>query len=175
MTENEILDLRTQLSDIYRDYRNMCLSKKYYACRLKRIQQYNFWYEIILAVGTSGTVAGWAIWQQPNWQTVWIVIGAVVAIFTVIKPIINFAGEIERLTTLETKFNSLQIDFQILIFDIKTRKKLDKSLLKTYKEICEKQKNIGVKEDSAPSQKVLRRLCDEVNQEIPVNSLWSPK
>jgi hypothetical protein len=175
MTNTEILHLRTQLGDIYKDYRNICLNKKYYAYRLRQTQKLNFWYEIILAIGTSGTVAGWAIWQQPNWQPVWIAIGAVVAICSVIKPIINFSADIERFTTLETKFNALQIDFETLCFDIKRKKNLDESLIKLYKEIREKLKDFGVKEDSAPPIKLLRRLQKEVNQEIPASSLWSPK
>lgn len=175
MTKNEISHLQIQLSDIYKDYRNMCLNKKYYACRLRRVQRLNFWYEIILAIGTSGTVAGWAIWQQPNWQPVWIGIGVIVAICSIIKPILNFSGEIERFTTLETKFNALQIDFETLCFDIKRKKGLDDSLIKLYKETREKLKTLGVKEDSAPSKRIIQRLCNDVHQEIPVNSLWSPK
>jgi hypothetical protein len=174
MTRAEILHLRTQLSDIYKDYRNMCLSKMYYAERLRKTLRRNFWYEIFLAIGTSGTVAGWAIWQQPGWEMAWIIIGGIIAVFTIIKPIINFSGEIERLTTLETKFNALQIDFETLCFDIKTKQCLDKSLIKVYKNIKEKLKSLGVKEDSAVSEKILRRLQAKVNQEIPAKTLWSP-
>lgn len=175
MTEAEIFHLQAQLTDIYRDYRNMCLNKKYYACLLRKTQRLNFWYEIILAIGTSSVVAGWAIWQKPGWQTVWIGLGAIVAIGTIIKPIVDFSSEIERLTTLETQFNALQLDFETLCFDIKTKNGLDESLIKFYKDIREKLKTLGAREDSAPSQDFLRKLQNEVNQEIPASSLWSPQ
>ena len=175
MTKAEILHLQTQLSDIYRDYRNICLNKKYYAERLRKTLGYNYWYEIFLAAGTSGTVAGWALWQKPGWETVWIVIGAVIALLTAIKPATNLSGEIERLSTLETKFKALQLDFEMLCFDIKTKRGLDKSLIKSYKDIRDKLQTLGVKEDSAVPTEVLRRIQHEVEREIPSTSLWAPK
>lgn len=175
MEPTELHSLRAQLGDIYRDYRNVCMSRKYYEHRLKRTHNFNFWYEVTLAFGTSGTVAGWAFWTNPTGQTIWIGIGTVVAIGTIVKPILKLVDEIERLTTLATKYAALQIDFQLLIFDIKSEGKMSKSLRRFYRETCDKMKDLDVKGDSAPSAKLLKRCYDDVNREMPPSSLWSPE
>jgi hypothetical protein len=171
----ELISLRAQLSDIYRDYRNVCLSRKYYEYRLKRVHSTNFWYEAVLAFGTSGTVAGWAFWSNPTGQAIWIGIGIIVALATIVKPILKLPDDLERLTTLSTKYAALQIDFEQLIFDIKSELKVSKALRKSYREIREKMKDLDVKGDSGPNAKLLSRCQVEVNREIPPSSLWSPQ
>lgn len=174
MEKADLFSLRAQLSDVYRDYRNTCLSKKYYEHRLKSVRNINLIYEIVLAFGTSGTVGAWAIWKEPGGNTVWIGIGVTVALLTIIKPLVKLGDEIERLSFLATKYAAMQIDFQLLIFDIKATRQLNDELRRFYKEICTKMQELSAKEDSAPNQKLLRNLCEEVNREIPPKSLWSP-
>jgi len=175
VTNAEILNLRAQLSDIYRDYRNTCLSKKYYELRLRQTERVNFWYEVTLAVGTSGTVAGWAFWKFPIADVVWPVLGGIVSVLAIIKPILGLSSRIEKLTTLFANYSTLLIDFQLLIFEIKRKGKLDKADREVYFGLCEKFKTGAGKDEPAPSVKVLRELRMQVDCEIPVESLWSPK
>lgn len=175
MKKAEIVHIRNQLDDIYRDYRNVWMTKKHYEKRLKTVRTTNLIFEIVIAVGTSGTIAAWTLWKDPGLEYIWKVIGGIVALITVIKPFLNFPAEIERYTALATTYAGLGMDFQHLIFDIKVNRNIDDTIRGTYKDICEKMKNIGVKEDAPPSAKKLRKICVEVNREIPLDSLWSPK
>ncbi len=174
MTEDQISKLRGQLSDIYANYRNVALSKKYYELRLSRTERLNFWYEVTLAVGTSGTVAGWAFWKFPVADTVWPIFGGFVAVLSIIKSIVAFAPRIERFTTLATYYGTLLIDFQILIFEIKRKGNLDAVGHKAYSGLINKLKTLPAKEVPDPSERVLRKLVERVNREIPVKSLWYP-
>lgn len=174
MVSAETLNLRSQLKDVYRDYRNVAMSRKYYECRRQTRHNFNVWYEIVLAFGTSGTVGGWALWTNPTGQQIWIGIGILVSIGAIAKPILKLGDDIERLTTLSAKYAALQIDFEQLIFDIKGEQKITKLIRKAYKEICQKLKDIEVKGDSPPDEKLLRKCQEDVNREIPPNSLWWP-
>lgn len=178
MTDAKVLHLREQLSDIYRDYRNVCLSQKYYAYRLRRVNRVNRVYEIVLAVATSGTVAGaiadWSIWQTNYGRTVTLFAGAVIAIATVIKPVLKLPEEIQRLSTLETSFHSLLLDFRLLIFEIKNKHALTEEILKTYKTTYGKVKELIHKEDPDPPDHIVKLLCEEVKREISVKDLWNP-
>ena len=118
MTDSETSNLRTQLTDIYRDYRNVAMSRKYYECRRVERHRFNVWYEIVMAFGTSGTVGTWAFWQQPAaGQQFWIAIGILVSIGAIAKPILKVGDDIERLAALSAKYAALQIDFEQLIFE----------------------------------------------------------
>lgn len=175
MPDADVEKLRGQLTDIYANYRNICLSKKYYELLLARTERANFWYEVIIAVGTSTAVAGWAFWKFPIADTVWPVFGGVVAILAVIKPIVAFTPRIERFTSLATYYSSLLIDFQALIFEIKTKERIDPAAYKVYSGLLNKLKALPAKEDPNPSEKVLREITKRVNREIPADSLWHPK
>ena len=175
MVTTEIPNLRAQLSDVYRDYRNICMSRKYYECRRRSIHRFNLWYEIVLAFGTSSVVGSWAIWVDPAGAKVWIIIGAIVAVATIAKPILKLSDAIERLSTLAAKYAALQIDFEQLIFDLKSEGEFTDQLKKTYKETREKMKDLDVKGDSPPNAKLLKRCQGDVLREVPASSLWSPE
>ena len=170
----ELKNLRARLSDIYRDYRNTVMSRKYYECRRQSVYRFNFGYEVSIAIATSGTVGGWALWSTAAGHAFWVTAGGVVAVGTIIKPILRLADELDRLTTLSTKYAALQIDFEQLIFDIKTEGTITKPIRKAYADICQKMKDLDGKGDSPPKRKLLKTCQEDVNREIPPRSLWSP-
>ena len=175
MTNSELKSLRGQLSDIYRDMRNVCMTRRHYDQKLRTVQHVNTWYEGLLAVGTSGTVAGWSFWKEATGQAIWIGVGVFVSILSIIKPIIRLSEEVKRLSTLAAKYAALQVDFQLLVFDIKADCGLSESSRKIYKEICKKMTDLGEREDTPPSEKRLAKLCEQVNREFPPSSFWSPE
>jgi hypothetical protein len=175
MTDRELKALREQLSDVYRDYRNVYLTKKAYEHEARRVERLNRAYEIFLAIGTSGTIAGWALWKDPSLANVWPVIGGVVAILSVVKPILGLSSKIERLTSITTHYASLHIDFQVLMFEIRRKQAFDDVERATYFKLLEKIKAVGPKDDPVISKKLHYKLFDEVNREIPPESLWSPE
>lgn len=175
MTDRELKALRDQLSDIYRDYRNVALTKKVYEHELCRTERLNRVYEIVLAVGTSGTIAGWALWKDPLLANVWPVIGGVIAVLSIIKPILGLGAKIERLSEISTHYASLLIDFQVLMFEIKRKQTLDDADRAAYFKLLDKIKSVGPKDDPKISKKLHYRFFEEVNREIPVDSLWSPE
>lgn len=164
--------LVSQLTDIYADYRNVLMSKLYYENRLKAFISRNFWYEVFLAIGTSGTVAGWAIWSREYGVTVWAIIGGAVAIFSVLKPILNYGSEIERYGQLRSHYDSLYYDFQTFAFDLKTNHRLTNVEIDTYKTLRKKMSDMKVPDDPNPSEKLLRECQERVYHQIPTDRLW---
>ena len=173
-SEAEIDDLRSVLSDVYRDTRNVVLTKKYYENKLARIQRLNDWYEIVLAFGTSATVAGWSFWKEPSGYTLWNAVGVITALLAIIKPIIKLSDEIKRLSSLATKYAALQIDFQKLVFTIKYDRGFTDRSYRTYMRIFEKMRDIGEREDADAPDKKLRKFAAKVNQEFPPTNFWAP-
>jgi hypothetical protein len=164
-----------ELADVYDPQRNVLLTRKHYERRLKNFQRFNSAFEIFLAFGTSTTVAGWALWTTSIGDTAWAIIGGVIAILAVIKPILKLPAHIERFSVLATKYNSLLVDLQVIVFDIKSNAGLNVSGRQRFKAACEKLKNMGAREDPAVSEKIRRKLCIEVNNELPADNYWFPK
>jgi len=174
MKKHEKERLCTELQDIYDMMRNVALTKKHYDRRLHKFQRGNTAFEILLAIGTSSTVAGWTFWSSSMGVPVWTTIGIVIAVLTILKPILRLPAQIERFSILSTKYNALLIDLQIISFDIKSRGNIEDAIRSRFKAECEKLKNMGAKEDPVVSEKIRRKLCAEVNREIPAESFWYP-
>src|SRR5260370_27215312 len=88
---------------IYEAYKQTLLEEKYYANRLTFLRNINTLYEIVIAIGTSTAIAGWAAFQQvPLGKTSWAIFSGVVTVLVILKPILQIPKQIEEYTNLYT-------------------------------------------------------------------------
>src|SRR5260370_36062662 len=59
---------RTHLRALYDSLRTSLMNRFYYEKRLKALQRYNKTFEILIAIGASGSAIGaWAVWKAGSW------------------------------------------------------------------------------------------------------------
>src|SRR5882724_11761764 len=94
---------------IYNEYRTALLNKKYYGYRLQKIRRYNFWLEVLITVGASGStgIAGLTIWKQGAGITAWAIISGVSIFLAGVKPFLGLPAQIERYGKLWGEFASM--------------------------------------------------------------------
>ena len=85
---DEIFDIRL----------NIC----YLQWEQRRLKRIHFYMEVFLAIFTSSTVAGFWFWGTLWGGYAWKIIGAIVAILAVLKPILKTADRIRKTTELLT-------------------------------------------------------------------------
>lgn len=57
---------------IYDALRDFLLNQKYFGYRLTLYRKYNFWMEMLIAIGATGSgVAGFSLWQKNYGQLIW--------------------------------------------------------------------------------------------------------
>src|SRR4051794_38123475 len=77
------------LCAIYTLYRESLINARYYGCKLHRAQTLNMWFEIVLAVGATGSgVAGWSLWNEGSGKIAWAALAGVASVLAVVKPLI---------------------------------------------------------------------------------------
>jgi hypothetical protein len=172
----QIPDLQAKviLRDIYDEYRNALMRSKYYAYRLKTYKTYNKLLEIVLAVGTSGVVGALAIWQTGYGKDAWAVVAGLSAILVIIKPIINLQDKIEKYSTLHAVHESIFEDIKRLVIDINTTRSLSAEIERLFVFIRTRYGALGLVSDEIPKKRLVRKCYNEVNREIPPESLWMP-
>ncbi|MGH8491442.1 MAG: hypothetical protein ACREXS_21930 [Gammaproteobacteria bacterium] len=163
------------LKRIYDDYRNVLMSRDYYACRLVLLKRWNFVYEILLAVGASGTVAGWYLWQTPVGKTSWALFAGLVALMSILKPILQVPKAIERYSKLHTGYCDLVYDFRELVDDIQSYGGITQTMRDSLAKAKGRYRDLAPQDDPKPSAKLLRKCQAEVKKKVPSFEEWCPK
>jgi len=68
--------------------------------------------KIFLAITSSGTVAGWAIWQNAHWA--WQGLSSISALLAVALPFLDYAAQIERASDLRKGWWKLATEYNRL-------------------------------------------------------------
>lgn len=166
---------RTHLKRIYDDYRDVLMSRDYYACRLVLFKRWNLVYEVLLAVGTSGAVAGWYLWQRPAGRTSWAVFAGLVAIMSVLKPILQVPKAIERYSKLHTAYCDLAYDFRELVDDIQSYGGITQAMTDSLAKAKRRYRDLTPQDDPKPASKLLRKCQAGVRKKVPSFDEWCPK
>jgi hypothetical protein len=161
------------LNEIYDFYRTVLLNEKYYANRLTQYKRMNLAYEIILAVGTSTAIAGWAIWQESRAGKIfWSGFAGLVTLLAVIKPMLQTPKEIENYTMLFTGYRALYLNVDSIVTSVRRKEAVTPQDLQLLDAAEKQYQTLALKDDVNPNKKLVRKCQDEVNRQIPVGSLW---
>lgn len=168
------VDLKQKLQHLYNDYRDALYNKKYYGCRLDQCRKWNMGLEILLAVGTSSAIGGWAIFKEETGVKIWALLSALSTLIAVLKPIINVPEKIERYTKLYTGHGSVHFDLEQIVRKIQETKTLTAEMLAARDNAIARRKDLDPLDDLVPNKQFAERCYVEVNAEIPTNALWLP-
>jgi hypothetical protein len=166
---------REFLSDLYDSYRTSLMNMKYYGLRLSAFQRLNLMLELVVAIGASASVAGWAIWKIASGSVVWAVIAGTSALLAVIKPIAQISKQVERYSKLHSGHADVSFDLEALIREIRADGAVSDPIKHTYSRTMERIRVLVPQDDPRPSRKLLKKCFDEVNREIDVRDFWLPK
>lgn len=155
----------------YDYYRTAFMNHRYYQCRLDSYKKWNLYYEIALAIGTSGTVAAWYIWKTPPGNTVWPIIAGLVALLSILKPILNLSKRVEALTKLHVSYTELFYDLDKVKRNIEADCIVTKEILEPYAEAHERIKGLAL-EDEKPREKLLNKCYEHVESITPPFDQW---
>ncbi len=168
-------EVGASLHYLYDAYRTALLNRKYYADRLVTRQRWNLALEVILAVGTSGTIGGWAIWKQGVGPGVWAAVAGFVALIAILKPLLQLSKAIERYSKLFIGYTELHNELQRVVLEVQTCKTLTDEMWRCFQSALTRHSKLALEDDARPAERLRRRCYDEVNREIPPSELWMPE
>jgi hypothetical protein len=161
---------------IYDAAKTALLNKYYYGRRLMEFRRYNFWSEIIIAMGAAGSGgAGLAVWKTNNGQMVWAIISGLSVIFATVKPALRLAERVENYAKLYAEYTGTFVKMNIHVQDIQFERKVTVERFKAFGDLriqAAELENLG---DPVRNKKLVRELEETVNREIPIGELWVPR
>jgi hypothetical protein len=110
---------REKAYQIYDEFRTVFLNKKYYVRRLVRLRYYNFWMEMVITAGTTGSgVAGFAVWQLQGGRIAWGLLYSASVLLVIAKPLLRMTERIEKYATLYGDYTDVFARMKILVDDM---------------------------------------------------------
>ncbi|HEY0376541.1 MAG TPA: hypothetical protein VGC87_06250 [Pyrinomonadaceae bacterium] len=166
--------LRGLVGRIYDAFCNASLSRKYYSHRLTNYRIINRWYEIVLGVGSSATVAAWSLWKVPGGANFWTAFAGAIAVLALIKPFLPLSNDIERFSKLHTGYTDLYYDLQVLIEDLKTNSGVTKDIADRAENAEKRYKELALQDDPKVRKRLHRKCEEEVRKAFPTSYFWKP-
>lgn len=161
---------------VYDEYRTARLNVYYYQYQISKLRRYNILLDIVIALSTSSVIAGLWFWETSIGNVSWKVIGALAAILVVIKPIINISDLIKQKSELFSSWQLLSDGFKKLTILISEQNQYNDEMKKRFHELLDMESDINQKETpEEPDKKLQRRYFEQVNREIPPESLIEPE
>lgn len=167
--------LRAELGVMYDTYRNAAMNEKYYANRLTHLTNWNRYYEIALAIGTSTAIAAWAIWDINSLAKGFrAVFSAVITLLAIIKPFLKMPEDIEKYSTLHTGYRALYLNLNSIVSTIRRKSTVTSEVQQLFDAAQNQYRSLALNDAVSINQKILEQCQQQVIREIPVESLWYP-
>jgi hypothetical protein len=174
--ENAHANLVAKLDRIYDLRRNCLLNELYYGRRLNRFTYFGLWLEawIVIGAGTSG-VSGWVIWTAyPQLKAVWAAIAAIATLLAALKPVLHIDTRIKRYSVLFAGYRQLSISMAAVVEDIAEARSVTQEMERDINRVRTRYRTLAVDDDPRPSKELVRQLQSEVNERVPIGSLFYP-
>jgi len=154
------------------EWRTAQLNQKYYRCRLNDERRLSFWLDLAIAFTSSGAVAGWTIWKLGPGAFVWQIAGAVTTLLAIARPLLKLPERVERLTELATGYSTIAFDLSLHANRARVKGGFSDDEWATIEGIIERNRDLNIKDEHPPRERLHRRCYTEVNRESPVAQLW---
>jgi hypothetical protein len=96
------------------------LSQRYYARLTVRFQSQDRWAKLLIAVTSSTTVSGWAIWSKAGLDWLWHGASAVTAIVGLALPVVDPTRSMKTANKLSAAWYAILKDYELLWSQVDT-------------------------------------------------------
>jgi hypothetical protein len=156
-------------------YRTALFNRLYYATQLRRYRRCSVIADVLVAVGSSTAIAALTFWQQNDGKIIWQGIGGGSALVGILRPAFRLSDQVQRYGELVTGYTALTFDCENLARQMKIDDAISDTTWNQYEALIERMRELGIKDDSVVSPKILAAYKTEVNRRIPMEALWWPK
>lgn len=168
------MEIRDKIWSLINDskYKEYCIGFK-----VEQFQHRDRNINLFLALTSSGSIAGWAVWDK--YYFLWAIIIAASQIINVIKPYFPFHKYIKDLNSKLIKIENINLDFEQLWFSLQTDKisedKAEKQYFALKKQLVEIQRfrddtifKVGDKTENKANLRMITFLKNTYNVELKI-------
>jgi hypothetical protein len=156
---------------LYDTYRTCKLNEIYNFTMAQRVNKQLVIFDIITAV--LSTVLPILLVTHLNLPA--LLFSVVVLILNVVRPVLQLPQRQVRYMVLYREYMLMRLEFEDIVEQVKVEQGLSDTDKRRYLRLRAKLADLGTHGDAVqPPQRLIRRLQDAVNQQIPIENLWWP-
>jgi hypothetical protein len=160
---------------LYDEIRTARLNAKVLGLDIRCLASRILWMDVILSVSTSSSIGGLWFFQSGGGVTIWKVLGAIAIICTALKPVLKYQEEKDVKESLRIGYNLFENQLMQIVREVQTREVYDDALKDDFRRVMSKKNElIETARKERVSRKQIIELQDEVDRELPSNSLYLP-
>ena len=162
---------------LYDKLRTACLNVKYYERRLQHFETVNFYLDITLAISApSSAIAKLDIWNTTFGNYVWISMGIIAAVVSVVKPFLALPKKIKEYECTVSGYRMLYFDLKEIKSLIEQSQCYDKKLQSDFHKALLRERTLVGKCPEVCENKKIKQTCEkEVRSKYPQNVFYVPK
>jgi hypothetical protein len=169
-------DVEQEKATIINDsFRDAAFNRRYYSCLLTRTKRLNLTLDVLVAVGSSATIAAWNVWQVGSATYIWKLLAGFSTLVALVKPFLSLPSEIQRYSELVSGWAAVFYDLKQITIRARTSGKVADDTWSGFEAMQHRVKELGLKDDPAVHKRLQRRCFDEIKVHIPPESLWWPE
>lgn len=171
--------MQAQLSEIYNLQCHAGLNKEYYGIRLSKVQNRNRWIEILIAVGTAGSgVSGASAltdWGIAYIKFVWACLAGISAMLAIMKPILQYNKQIERLSKLFGGYSETYTTINLIVSTIKFNQAVSDDDIAAFRAVQRRFIELAADDDPSADAKLKDRCEELIRKRHSPDSVWYPE
>jgi hypothetical protein len=150
------------------------MNAAYYEQRLKVASNLHLFFETTIAIGTTGSIAAWALWQGPLGSAVWATITCAATLLAVIKPIIAPAKRLELCIRQHQGWLGLYYCVDKMLMTVRQDGGLSRDTRKRFDSLYDRSAQLHQDDEKRPNDKLIKNCFEIANGLHPPDSLWMP-
>jgi hypothetical protein len=166
---------REMLTHVWDDVRTARMNELYYGKKIARWSPWNVGSEILIALTSSGSIAGWALWKNDQLSWIWAVLAGIAAVVAVIRPVVGLDRIVRAAAQQQQRYRSVLNSLESLVIDIQKAGEVTDEHNRRYQKARDILNEAFAADDASANSDRLKWSQEQVNKEMPPESLWLPK
>jgi hypothetical protein len=161
--------------NLYDEMRTARLNVKCLQCEVRKLRNWNRFFEITLAVASTSSIGGFWFMQNLVGGYVWKTLGAAAIILTALKPVFKLNEKIREKHLLLVGYHALDHDLHCIAIEVRQQQRYDNELHKELVKALKRKAELRKKHDGERINRKCQKRCEnEVAEEMPANSFYIP-
>ena len=169
------LSVSAQLAEIYILMCRSALNKEYYGKILSRTLSLNYWSDIFIAIGTTGSgLSALTVWSTGYGKIAWGVLTVLSALFAMAKPVAQLNKRIDKLTKLYAGHSDNYSTLLMLVSRIKRHGVVSEEMSGIFESAELRFVELSKDDDPKPNYRLLQQCEEVIRKRHPTDSAWYP-
>lgn len=159
---------------VYNELRTARLNTKFEQHKLVGLKRFQFWSDLIIKASAASSIGGLSFMKMDPWALIWSVVGAVAVLLQIVQGCLRLDRSIATKQKSITAYSIFETQLTEIRYQVQQKGAYSKELQAKFNTVFRGKAELMKAGDSEVDDKLVRRLQEEVNRELPAEDFFVP-